>query len=733
MKGGSDLDAIAGQGLKTGPRVSIHPQYPISVEGKNCWRRPIAAKASFLIDGEAYFSAFSAAAERAQHSVLILGWDIDSRVWLRRTTSPLSFSDELGLFLQRILSRRKSLEVFTLSWDFAMIYLFEREFLPVFKRPWRSHRRLHFRLDGHHPSGGSQHQKLVVMDDSIAFSGGFDLTNHRWDTPEHKAGDRRRVNPWGDYYEPFHDVQIAVSGDAAAALGDLARERWRRATGISLPRPPGSGNLWPEGLAPDLEDVPVAIARTEPQWDGHFEVREVESLFLDMIAAGRETLYFENQYFTSARIGDALIRRLTEPQGPEIVMVMSQRNSGWLEQKTMGAIRAELLQKMKAADRFKRLYLYCPALPGNERLEVHSKVLVVDDRMARVGSANLSNRSMRLDTECDLMIESVGEERVARNVAAFRNRLLSEHLGVSPVRLEEAIREEGSLARSVEKLRGGERTLIPMAVNMDPLWGNICLEAEFCDPEHPMSPETIVRQMLPEEFHRPAMRRLPWIIGLLIAISLLAISWRWTPLGTWIHPVAWIKQVEFFLGPPLSRLLFVAGAYVVGSFLVIPLTVLVLLSGFLFGLAHGFLYAWTGSMISALLLFRLGQALGREKVRRLSGKLVNRISYRLARHGFFAVAVLQILPIAPFTLVNLVAGASRVSFKSFLVGTMLGMVPLVFVVSLLGSRMMAAIREPGWLTFSTLAASSLLFLLLFFWLKRISNSGRGGSGPEFTD
>jgi phospholipase D1/2 len=696
---------------------------PIAVPGRNCWKRPVAGKVSFLVDGDAYFSAFAAAVERAQFSVLILSWDIDSRLQLRMDGSRGESPNELGLFLKEILSRRKKLQIHVLTWDFAMIYLLEREFLPVFKRPWRGHRRVHFRLDAHHPSGGSHHQKVVVIDDAVAFSGGLDLTKRRWDTPEHKRDDPRRVKPGGFHYEPFHDVQMAVSGEAASALGELARERWRRATGISLFPPPGGSDPWPDDLTPDLEEVPVAIARTEPEWNGYPGVLEVESLFLDMIAAARHSIYIENQYFTSARICDALIQRLTEQDGPDIVMIMAERNSGWLEQNSMGIIRAQLLQKLKRADRFGHLYLYQPALPGGERMEVHSKVIVVDDRLARVGSANLSNRSTGLDTECDLMIESTGEERIARGVAAFRNRLLGEHLGVSPEQLELAIQSKGSLGRGIEKIRGGERTLIPLPVSMDPILGNICLDAEFCDPERPVSPEMIIRHMLPEEFKKPAVRRVPWLIALVMAIFGLAIAWRSLPLGAWIHSAAWMSPAELFEGTPLTPLI-VFAVYVLGSFFMIPFMLVVLLTGFWFGPFYGFLYGWAGGLLSASVLFGAGQILGRETVRRLGGRLVNRISYRLVRHGFLAVAVVQILPIAPFTLVNLVAGASRISFADHLKGTLVGLAPLVLIVAAFGDRMMAAIRQPGGLNFLALGVSSLLFVLVFLWLRRISQSAR---------
>ena len=71
-----------------------------------------------------------------------------------------------------------------------------------------------------------QHQKIVVVDDAVAFSGGLDLTTRRWDTRAHRLDDPGRVDLAGVPYAPFHDVQAIVDGKAAAALAELARVRW---------------------------------------------------------------------------------------------------------------------------------------------------------------------------------------------------------------------------------------------------------------------------------------------------------------------------------------------------------------------------------------------------------------------------------------------------------------------------------------------------------------------------
>ncbi len=505
----------------------------ILVEGRNCWRRARAGRIAFLVDGAAYFSAFRAAVLRARRSILVVGWDIDSRTRLAPDRAGGRWPDELLDFLTAVLRRRSALQVRILAWDFAMIYALERELPLLVQSRWSGHRRLRFHLDGGHPVGASHHQKLVVVDDALAFAGGLDLTRRRWDTREHLARDPRRVDPAGRPYPPFHDVQIAVDGPAAAALGDLARERWRRATGERLEPAADAGDPWPPELTPDLEDADVAIARTEPAWDGHPAVREVETLYLDAIAAARRWLYFENQYFTSARIGEALAARLAEAGGPEVVLVMPRVCQGWLEEVAMGVGRARLLDRLREADRHGRLRVYYPVVPGlgDSGVNVHSKVLVVDDALARVGSANLSNRSMGLDTECDLAVESCGQARIERAVARFRDGLLGEHLGVPAEAVAGALAAGGSLIRAVETLAGGERTLRPLEQEPEGLLHEIVPDTALLDPEQPLDAARLAGMLWGEAPGRPASGRLAGLaaggllLGGLFVFACGAFSW----------------------------------------------------------------------------------------------------------------------------------------------------------------------------------------------------------------
>jgi phosphatidylserine/phosphatidylglycerophosphate/cardiolipin synthase-like enzyme len=464
-----------------------------------------AHRAAFLVDGEAFFTALAAALERARHQVILLGWDFHGSVRLRRDSRRRSLPDDFMGLLEALLERRPGLEIYVLGWSYGIARAIVRELAPRLHLGLHAHPRLHFRLDADHPLLASHHQKIVAIDDAIAFSGGFDVTTSRWDTRAHLPHDGRRVAPGGRRYGPFHDVQMAVDGDAAAALAELARERWLRATAERLaPPPPATHDAWPVELAPSVRQVEVGISRTEP---GHRRtpVREVETLFVESIAAARRTIYAESQYLTSDRLVEALAARLAERSGPEVVIVNPQRSPAWLEAMTIGVLRAHAVHRLRAADRHARLGLFYPRLPSGACLNVHSKVTMIDDRLARIGSANLANRSMALDTECDLAIESNGRADLARAIAALRDDLLAEHLGTTEARVREAVRaHRGSVLAAIAALRGGERSLEPLRVSKPGLATAIVGWTGLADPG---APSAVAERLA----SRPRRAAHPWL------------------------------------------------------------------------------------------------------------------------------------------------------------------------------------------------------------------------------
>lgn len=708
-------------------------------EGHNCWRVVPCERAAFLIDGQAYFSTVAATIRRARKAVYIIGWDVDSRILLERGEKglPDGLPAALGPFLNELVSRSKELNIYVLDWDFAILYALEREPLPIFKFGWRTHRRLHFKLDGKHPVGASHHQKVVVVDDRVAFCGGFDLASGRWDRPAHAVEDPLREDD-GKSYRPFHDVQLMVDGEAAQALGELARERWQRATGEVLMAPGVKEDPWPEEVAADLERMRVGILRTEPTCNDREAVCEVKNFYLDAIAAARQSIYIENQYFTAYEVGEALKQRLAGDAGPEVVLVLPQQCSGWLEKGTMGVLQARLLQRLQQADRHGRLRVYYPTREGlgEEGINVHAKVLVVDDRLVRIGSSNLNNRSMGFDSECDLVIEANGEDRLRQGILAFRDRLLAEHLGAESAEVAKAIREQGTLRGAIEALNRRDRRLEPLAMKVEPWLDSLVPDSRLIDPEKPITLNEMAEMLAPSEVGRPESmwrdRKKLVFAALVVGAFGLAALWRWTPMANWLDVEAMATWGGFFRDSAAAPLIVVA-VYLLGGFILVPVTLLILVTAMVFGPVVGFAYSLAGSLTSALATFVIGRLLGRERVRTMAGEKVNRISRYLTRRGLLTVTTVRIVPVAHFSLVNLVAGASRIQARDFFFGTLLGMTPGIIAISLFEEGLLNALKHPDWtnLLLLTLVVAAVLggSWLLRCWLQR-KGVGRDGGDDD---
>ncbi|MDM9623281.1 phospholipase [Rhizobium sp. AC44/96] len=435
----------------------------IIVEGRNAWSRAKAPHASFLIDGSSYFSAVDAAVREARHTIWIVGWDFNPDIRLRPRVS----SETLGELLISVAEARPDLQIRILVWGMGPIYsgksfsLFRENALSI-------HPQISLRFDLKHPIRGCHHQKLVAIDDSIAFLGGIDLTARRWDEPDHRADNPLRVAPNGSPYGPVHDIQAVVSGEAARLVGDVARRRWKHATREVVERSPRH-LIWPRSVSPDLHDADVAVALTEPGFFGKRGRHEAIRLTRDAIRSARQSIYIETQYLASFSVARTIARRLKEADGLEIVILVTRSSHGLIEKLTMGGNRDRVIRRLKRMDRHGKLRVFYAATSGlnggEQEITVHSKVIIIDDRFIRIGSSNLNNRSEGLDTECDLAVEARDEtQRTA--IASLRNKLLAEHLGSSPEVVAQTLSEHGSMISCVDALNVGSRGLRDFSINL---------------------------------------------------------------------------------------------------------------------------------------------------------------------------------------------------------------------------------------------------------------------------
>ena len=453
--------------------------------GRNCWRIGRAGRASLIVDAADYYRHARDAMLKAKSQIMLIGWDVDTRVGLVEDDPPDGAPAGLGAFLTWLANNRPELCIQILVWDQASINLLGRGTTLLRMARWGLDSKINLKFDHRHPLDGSHHQKILVIDDKVAFCGGIDITGSRWDTREHKDDEPGRRRPFtGRAYEPWHDAIMAVDGGAAEALGDLARIRWMCADGNNLPVPVRSDHdPWPAGLAPQFEDVDIALARTRAKEGELEEVREIEALFVDLIARAERFVYVETQYFASRVVAEAIAARLEEEGGPEFVIVNPKTAYGWLDEAVMSPARYHLVKALREKDRGGRFGIYYPVTEGGADIYVHAKIMIVDDCVLRVGSANMNNRSMGLDSECDLLIDADGDAAARGTIAEIRTDLLAEHFGIEPGEVAACFGETGSLIACIDRLRGKGRSLVPLEPEEPAEIEKSLAASEVLDPE----------------------------------------------------------------------------------------------------------------------------------------------------------------------------------------------------------------------------------------------------------
>jgi len=673
---------------------------------QNCCAAAHADRAAMLVDGVEYFEAFVQFARRAERSILILAWDFDSRMVLRYAEDG-SPCETLGEFLNGLCAAKPKLRIDILDWDFPMVYGTDREYSPIFGLDWKPHRHIRLRFDDTHPLAGSHHQKVVIFDGKVAFAGGLDLTNRRWDTPAHAAGDKRRTFE-AQEYPPFHDVMIAIDGEVARELDALSRNRWKSATGHKLKPASTKGDPWPPEQRADFEDLRASIACTHPPRNGEPGVHHVEALYLDMINAARDYIYIENQYFTSEKVGAALEARLREPGGPEVILVTRLLSHGWLEEMTMHVLRTRLVRQLRSVDSEGRFHAYYPHVEGlcdGTCVDLHSKVMVVDDEWLRIGSSNLSNRSMGVDSECDVTIEAQGDARVKQSIRACRDRLLAEHAGVDERALAAALESAPSISAALATLGSPQRHL--RELEAPEVSEALMAAAKIGDMEKPISLDGLVAGFTHDEPHPRARGKVPLgLIGAIVALVGLAAAWRYTPIADVVTAesvVAFTQSFALHWWAPLALML----AYTPASMVMFPRPLITLAAVMAFGPLEGLTFAMVGVVLAGVAGYAIGRLFHRDTARRLAGPRLARVSNLIKRRGIVAVALVRLVPIAPYLVVNVVMGAMRIRLVDFVAGTFLGMLPGSLAATVLSHQFAAALQEParvnGWLVAAAVA------------------------------
>jgi phosphatidylserine/phosphatidylglycerophosphate/cardiolipin synthase-like enzyme len=464
---------------------------PLFCEGANCVAVARCKRLAFLIDGQQYFEALIEALPKAERRIVIVGWDFDARTPLRPHLAPNEPTNPkvlpVGDFLRGLVEAKPELELYVLIWRNSIFYGSNPFPVPTGSEWWQ-HPRIHFKLDDHHPLGASHHQKIVCVDGKVAFMGGMDLTQGRWDDNRHLPNQPGRVDTFGKPYHPVHDLQAAVDGEFACAVCRLAEDRWRYATGESLTPVSSAGDPWPTSVTPAITDHPLALARTQPPYGEQPAAREIERINTAFLEAANDYIYLETQYFSLPGITNILVRHLQRPDGPEIIIVVTKQSNGMIEQYVMAENRDRLFAYLRGADKYGRLRAYYPvSCPTPEcEIKIHSKLLIADDRLLKIGSSNMNARSTGLDTESDIALHAERPDAIAA-VRRLRDTLVAEHVGAEVDTFAETLeRAGGSLIVAIEALSRGDRRLMSYDAGQRTDAVSLTAGSSILDPDQPL-------------------------------------------------------------------------------------------------------------------------------------------------------------------------------------------------------------------------------------------------------
>ena len=357
-----------------------------------------------LVDGSEALPRLAEELARARSHVHLAGWFVSPEFALARAPKRVTLRGLLAGLAERIPVR-------VLLWAGSPLPLFhpDRDDVDGARHGLTFGTRIELATDAKERPLHCHHEKIVVIDDRVAFVGGIDLTTYagdRFDTPAHEAR--------GDV--GWHDALAVLRGPVVADVGEHFRQRWESVTGDALP---------PPKRARRAGDVEAQFVRTVPEhvYDsvhhGDFRILEAYSRAL---RSARELIYLENQFLWSREIAEILQDKLAHPPSDDfrlVVLLPASPNDG--RDDTRGQL-GDLIECDDGAGRLLACSLYALGELGQQQVYLHAKIGIVDDRWLTVGSANLNEHSLFNDTEANVV---TCDAPLARET---RLRLWSEHL-----------------------------------------------------------------------------------------------------------------------------------------------------------------------------------------------------------------------------------------------------------------------------------------------------------------
>lgn len=700
--------------------------------GRNCWKTCNADHAALLIDSSNYYGALYESICRAQRSIFVLGWDIDSRIRLRRGKDAKDAAEPVTFF-DLICAKahdNPDLQIYLNRWDYSVFFMSQRE--PFWVRKWKrcGMDNIHVCLDNAIPMAACHHQKIVVIDDEIAFWGGMDVALGRWDWRDHHVKNLFRSDPSGlpdprkkTRYGPYHDIQAVVAGPVVSYYAQLVRERWRNASNIkpiSVSAYQGTDlpQSWPPSFTPQFKDVSFALARTLPPILGKKAVHESLHMFLDEIAVAENFIYIENQYLACDEIAEALNRRLREKPELRLLAVSCDKPQGIIEKKAMWGGRLkfqDILLQGDTGDRVALTYPVCRENNVEKSIHIHSKLMIIDDKYLHLGSSNIANRSMGMDTEFDVTI--IGDDQKSRRkIEDIRNDLLREHCGREISEIKKIIKDGMPVGIFTEDYPTSTQHL--RRLNDVPYRKErfISLARWAGDPQKPIIPMSWTHIL-----YRRKESRFPPPVTLLLILMALVAAWLLRGYLPDIHYGSLDQATTLFkdLSSSVWAVPAAMGIYILGSMAFFPLTAMTGACVVVFGPVKGVFISFIGAILGGVFGYGIGRLIGWRRLEKIFGKKSSILQEKIKDTGIIGVTLIRLLPIAPYPLVNMALGVADVPINNFIIGTIFGLIPGKLAIAVAGDGFLKAFKHPDPHNLAYLGGGMILWLVMIFATQKI--------------
>jgi phosphatidylserine/phosphatidylglycerophosphate/cardiolipin synthase-like enzyme len=358
-----------------------------------------------LVDGEEALPAIADAMSAAQSSLHVAGWFASPDFELTRNGDRHPLRDLLAELAERIPVR-------LLLWagSPAPVFTPTRKTVRAVRDAFSAGTRVQCHLDAREHPIHCHHEKLVIVDEQVAFVGGIDLTElggDRFDHPRHPHRDKLG----------WHDISSRLRGPIVADVAEHFAMRWREVAGERLAPASATDGAGTQTVQL-LRTVPQVIYDAVPK--GDYRILEA---YVRALRSARRLIYIENQFLWSPEIVEILVGKLADPPSEEfriVALLPVKPNNG-------ADVTRGQAGELSRADDGRGRFLACSLYAQEEGKDptpvyVHSKICIVDDEWLTLGSANLNERSLFNDSEVNVCTDD------AALATAVRQRLWAEHL-----------------------------------------------------------------------------------------------------------------------------------------------------------------------------------------------------------------------------------------------------------------------------------------------------------------